>query len=119
MILATGGAGYIGSIVVERLLAEEVEVVVFDNLKEGHQGAVLPEAAFVYGDLTDRQAIGEVFRAYPIEAVLHLAAEANVPLSVTDPSRYFQVNVIGGFNLLEAIRIHGVNRMVFSSTAAV
>jgi len=119
MILVTGGAGYIGSIVVEQLLAEGAEVVVFDNLKEGHQAAVLPEAAFVYGDLTDHQAIDEMFGAYPIEAVLHVAAEANVPLSMTNPSHYFQVNVIGGFNLLEAMCTHGVNRMVFSSTAAV
>lgn len=119
MILVTGGAGYIGSIVVERLLAEGAEVVVFDNLQEGHGAAVLPEAVFIQGDLTDREAIDQAFKAYTIEAVLHLAAEANVPLSMTDPSLYFRVNLIGGFNLLEAMRRHGVSRMVFSSTAAV
>jgi len=119
MILVTGGAGYIGSIVVERLLAEGAQVVVLDNLQEGHRAAVLPEATFIYGDLTDRQIVNEVFESHPIEAVLHFAAEANVPLSMTDPARYFQVNVVGGFNLLEAMRMHGVDRMVFSSTAAV
>lgn len=117
-ILVTGGAGYIGSIVVEELLKDNNQVIVLDNLQEGHRGAVLPEAIFVEGDLADRKILDGVFQEHGIEAVIHMAAETTIEFSMSDPWRYFQNNVVNGLNLLESMREHGVRKMVFSSTAA-
>jgi len=117
-VLVTGGAGYIGSIVVEQLLDLGYEVVVVDNLKEGHREAVLPEAAFYEGDFGDRGLLDRIFGEHRIDAVLHFAAEAQVADSMVDPSKYFLTNVSKGLVLLEAMRAYGCDRMIFSSTAA-
>jgi UDP-glucose 4-epimerase len=93
-------------------------VVVIDNLQEGHRAAVAPGAAFVEGDIGDRALLDRVFSERQFHAVLHLAAEASVALSVSDPALYFQNNTVNGLILLEAMRKHGVTRVVFSSTAA-
>jgi UDP-glucose 4-epimerase len=118
-ILVTGAAGYIGSIVTEQLLREGNRVIALDNLQQGHREAVAPEAVFIKADLGDPEALDEVFRRYPIEAVMHLAAETVVEYSMTDPGRFFRTNVVYGINLLDTMLKHNVNRLIFSSTAAI
>jgi UDP-glucose 4-epimerase len=118
MILVTGGAGYIGSVCAEQLLARGYEVCVFDNLSRGHRQAVPAGAEFVEGDLEDRAAIGDVFRR-PIDAVMHFAAYALVGESMEQPNLYFRKNFGNALNLLEATVEAGVDRFVFSSTCAV
>jgi UDP-glucose 4-epimerase len=114
----TGGAGYIGSVVTSRLIEDGHEAVVFDSLKTGHRAAVHPRARFVEGDLLDRGALVSAVSDTKPDAVVHLAAEALVDESVRNPGLFFQVNVTGGLNLLEAMVGSGVKRIVFSSTAA-
>ena len=117
-LLVTGGAGYVGSIVAQRLLAAGHEVVVFDNLERGHRAAVPNGARLVAGDLTDAGAIANAL-AEGFEGVLHFAALALVSESVSHPERYYRTNVGGTLNLLEAMRGSGTRRLVFSSTCAV
>jgi UDP-glucose 4-epimerase len=117
-VFVTGGAGYIGSICVERLLGEGHEVTVFDNFSEGHRKAVDPRAGLVEGDLADRDGIAAALRAAAPDAVMHFAANALVGESMTDPSKYFRNNVANGLNLLDGMVAAGVKRMVFSSTCA-
>ncbi len=117
-LLVTGGAGYIGSVVVERALARGHRIVVLDNLQEGHAAAVPPECRLVQADYGDRAALARVFREEPFDAVVHLAAETTVATSVSDPAIYFQNNTVNGLALLEAMRQFHVMRLVFSSTAA-
>ncbi|MCX7683373.1 MAG: UDP-glucose 4-epimerase GalE [Anaerolineae bacterium] len=117
-ILVTGGAGYIGSIVAEELVKEGEHVIVFDNLSCGHRSAVHPEAVFVYGDLADRQAVRQVFEAYPtIDAVMHFASYTLVGESIEKPFQYLGCNVTNGLNLLQEAVAHGVRRFILSSTA--
>ena len=118
-VLVTGAAGYIGSVVAERLLAHGHVVGALDDLSEGHRAAVPGGARFFEGDLRDRARLAEVMSAVRPDAVVHLAAEALVGESVTNPAKFFEVNVTGGLNLLDAMRDAGVRRLVFSSTAAV
>lgn len=118
-IFVTGGAGYIGSVVVERLLEKGHEVAVFDNLSKGHREAVTAPAILIAGDLADRDLLRQSLAAHQPEAVIHLAASSIVGESVRFPNLYFQNNIVNGLNLLEAMREVGVNRLVFSSTAAV
>jgi UDP-glucose 4-epimerase len=118
-ILVTGAAGYIGSIVTEQLLKEGNRVIALDNLQQGHQEAAAPQAIFIEADLADSEAVDKVFRRYPIEAVMHLAAETVVEYSMTDPGRFFRTNVVYGINLLDIMLKHKVNKFIFSSTAAV
>ena len=118
MILVTGGAGYIGSHTVKELLRAGYEVVVLDDLSAGHREFVLTPH-FVQGDIRDRALLDRVFRRYPITAVMHFAALTSVPESVENPARYYEVNLLGTWNVLEAMRAHGVKLFVFSSSAAV
>ncbi len=117
-IFVVGGAGYIGSICVELLLDEGHEVIVFDNLTEGHRLAVDERAAFIGGDLSRREEIVRALRETKPEAVMHFAANALVGESMENPSKYFRNNVSAGINLLDAMREAGVGRFVFSSTCA-
>ena len=118
-VLVTGGAGYIGSVVAERLLGRGNTVVVLDNLVRGHRMAVPNEAEFIRGDLRDRDWLIRTVADVRPDAVAHLAGEALVGESATDPAKFFDVNVHGGLNLLDAMVNAEVNRLVFSSTAAV
>ena len=118
-VLVTGAAGYIGSVVAERLLEHGHAVGAFDDLSQGHRAAVPAGAGFFEGDLRDRARLAEVMSSVRPDAVVHLAAEALVGESATDPAKFFEVNVTGGLNLLDAMRAAGVRRLVFSSTAAV
>src|SRR5215208_2323615 len=118
-ILVTGGAGYVGSVSVEALVAGGHDVVVLDDLTSGHTWADLAGAELVVGTYTDRPAMVEILRDGQIEAVLHCAARSLVGESMADPARYYRENVAGGIALLEAMREATVNRLVISSTAAV
>ncbi len=118
-ILVTGAAGYIGSVVVERLVTDGHAVTALDDLRHGHRDAVHPGARFVDVDLLDRAGLRAVLHESAYDAVVHLAAEALIDESVRNPGLFFQVNVTGGLNLLDAMAAAGVSRLVFSSTAAI
>lgn len=115
-VLVTGGAGYIGSVTVKKLLQEGHEVVVFDNLEYGHKESVT--CPLVVGDLLDKESFKQL-DAYTFDAVIHFAAYLQVGESMTNPYKYFQNNIIGGLNLLEYMKGHKVPFIVFSSTSAV
>jgi UDP-glucose 4-epimerase len=115
--LVTGGAGYIGSIVVEELLKQRDEVVVFDNLYFGHREAVHPQATFVEGDLADRAAVKATFDAHDFEAVMHFASHTLVGESMERPFMYLGENITNGLNLLQEALNHGVRKFILSSTA--
>jgi len=117
-ILVVGGAGYIGSVCTELLLDEGHTVGVFDNLSEGHRGAIDPRAEFVEGDLAERNQIELALTQLKPDAVMHFAASALVGESMENPSKYFRNNIGNGLNLLDAMLAHGVKRFVFSSTCA-
>jgi UDP-glucose 4-epimerase len=117
-IFVTGGAGYIGSICVEQLLAAGHQVTVFDNLSEGHRLAVDPGATLCVGDLQNREEIEGAIREAKPDAVMHFAANALVGESMENPSKYFRNNVSAGINLLDAMVSNGVKKFVFSSTCA-
>jgi UDP-glucose 4-epimerase len=118
-VLVTGGAGYIGSHAVRRLRAAGADVVVVDNLGQGHRAAVPPEIPFYQIDLRETAALQEIITSQRIDSVMHFAALACVPESVAEPLRYYSNNVGGTLSLLEAMRSTGVRRIVFSSTCAV
>ncbi len=118
-ILVTGGAGYIGSVAVERLVARGDDVAVVDNLWRGHRNAVDDRAEFYSVDLRDAPRTEAVVREVTPDAILHFAAATLVPESVREPALYFSVNAAGSLNLLAAMIEGGVDRIVFSSTAAV
>lgn len=116
-ILVTGGAGYIGSITVERLIRAGDAVVVFDNLYQGHRDAVHPDAVFVQGDLADRTAVDAVMRDHQPDGIMHFASYTLVGESVEKPFLYLRDNVVNGLNLIESAVAHGVRRFILSSTA--
>src|SRR5206468_3710678 len=99
-------------------LDEGYEVVIFDNLSEGHRRAVDSRAKFIRGDLADRAQVEAALSSTRPDAVMHFAAFALVPESMRDPSKYFRNNVCNGLNLLDAMVATGVERMIFSSTCA-
>jgi len=117
-VLVTGGAGYIGAVVGEELLAGGHSVVVYDNLSSGHRDAVPAGATFVEADILDRPAVERALRDHGIEAVVHMAAKSIVGESVQKPVRYYENNVIGSLTLADAMLRCGVHALVFSSTAA-
>jgi UDP-glucose 4-epimerase len=117
-VFVTGGAGYVGSICVEELLQQGDEVIVFDNLSEGHRSAIDQRATYIQGDLTDLKSISLALDTSAPDAVMHFAASALVGESMTNPYKYFQNNVYGGLNLLHAMIENDVKRLVFSSTCA-
>src|SRR6516225_6473069 len=116
-ILLTGGAGYIGSACLRWLLRHGHDPIAYDNLSEGNAAAV-PDRRLVIGDIADTQRMADTMRQHGSEAVMHFAALASVPDSIADPDGYYQVNVIGTKNVLDAMRQAGVKGIVFSSTAA-
>ncbi len=118
-ILVTGGAGYIGSHAVRALVHKGYRVTVLDNLSKGHREAVHPQAAFVKLDLADAAALIEFLHKEKFDAVMHFAGLIEVGLSMKEPAKFFQTNVVYGLYLLEAMRMAGVKTIIFSSTAAV
>ncbi|MBX2989428.1 MAG: UDP-glucose 4-epimerase GalE [Bdellovibrionaceae bacterium] len=118
-ILVTGGAGYIGSVTVQKLREQKHDIVVYDNLSTGVREAVPQDVKFIFGDVRDRDLVARVMKDESIEAVVHFAAKLVVPESVEQPLEYYDVNVGGSLSLLEGARKAGVKAFVFSSTAAV
>lgn len=117
-ILVCGGAGYIGSHMCKLLAQSGYTPVVLDNLSTGHREAV-KWGPLVQADLLDAEELGQVFKRYRPDAVMHFAARSLVAQSVADPALYFFNNVTGTLNLLDAMRGAAVNNLIFSSTAAV
>lgn len=117
IILITGGAGFIGSHTARLLQEAGKRVVVLDNLSTGHAKYV--SCPLIVGDLNDKVLLNKVFTNYQIDAVIHFAASLIVEESVSNPQKYFTNNVTNGLNLLEAMTMAGVNKIVFSSSAAV
>ena len=118
-ILVVGGAGYIGSHTVRQLVDNGKNVVVLDNLVYGHRDAIVDKnVVFVEGDLGDRAVLDELFSSHDIGAVMHFAAYAYVGESVTEPSKYYHNNLAAPLVLLDAMRAHGVDIFIFSSTCA-
>jgi UDP-glucose-4-epimerase GalE len=117
-VLVTGGAGYIGSVFVEALLAAGERAVVLDDLSRGHRAAVHPEAVFYRGRTGDRELVARIAREHPLDACVHFAAFAYVGESVSEPGRYFDNNFTQAQLLFETLLAAGVKRVVFSSTCA-
>jgi UDP-glucose 4-epimerase len=115
-LLVTGGAGYVGSVCAARLVKAGHDVVVLDDLSTGHADAVPEGCRFVQADLAD---VADDLLAEGFDGVLHFAAKSLVAESMRDPKKYWDGNVLTSLRLLEAVRTHGVPRLVFSSTAAV
>lgn len=117
-VLVLGGAGYIGSHTVSELIDAGEEVVIADNLETGHIEAVHKDAAFYQGDIRDRAFVDSVFEKEKIDGVIHFAANSLVGESMTDPLKYYDNNLNGTKVLLQSMVAHGVDKIVFSSTAA-
>jgi UDP-glucose 4-epimerase len=118
-LFVTGGAGYIGSIVVEQLIANGHIAVVYDDLSRGHRAAVARESIFIEGNLMEREKLIRALGQHNIEAVIHLASSNQVEESIRNPHLYFTNNVSAGTALLDAMLSAGIKRIVFSSTAAI
>lgn len=118
-ILLTGGAGYIGSHTAAELLNDGNKVVIADSLETGHKKAVPPGAKLYVGDIRDRAFLDTVFNSETIDAVVHFAAYSLVSESMTNPLKYYDNNIGGTRTLLSAMTAHGIQNIVFSSTAAV
>ncbi len=118
-ILVTGGAGYIGSHTVLHILKAGYDVVVLDNLYSGHRWAIPEAAEFYQGDIHDRDLVTKIIRKYNIDSVIHFAGHIVVPESVENPAKYYQNNVVGSLNLIDACIANNINHFIFSSSAAV
>jgi len=117
-VLVAGGAGYIGSHATKQLLDTGHKVLVVDNLFRGHHAAVDSRADFIQADLADTQVLAQAMGEYSIECVMHFAALAYVGESVDQPLDYYEKNTGGTISMLQAMKMAGVKRMVFSSTCA-
>ena len=118
-VLVTGGAGYIGSVITDHLIANGHTVVVYDNLSKGHRDAVASDALLVNADLLDQGTLLRTLRSHRIEAVMHMAASSLVGESMARPEIYYENNVIATLTLLRTMLDLGIRMLVFSSTAAV
>src|SRR5689334_14468226 len=118
-VLVAGGAGYIGSHTVKRLLQAGHKPVIYDNLSRGHKTvADILKVPFVAADLNDRGTLTDTLRENKIDAVMHFAAYAYVGESVTEPLMYYQNNVATTISVLQCMKDVGIDRFVFSSTCA-
>lgn len=117
-VLVTGGAGYIGSAFVERLVAAGEQAIVLDDLSRGHRAAIHPDATFCAGRTGDRELVARIAREHTLDACVHFAAFAYVGESVSEPGRYFDNNFTQAQVLFETLLAAGVKRVVFSSTCA-
>ncbi|MCL9662775.1 UDP-glucose 4-epimerase GalE [Paenibacillus hunanensis] len=118
MIAVIGGAGYIGSHTVKYLIEQGEEVVVFDNLSNGHLEMVHEQAAFFQGDLASMSDLETFFNQYKVDSIIHFAAFAYVGESVEHPAKYYRNNMANTLNLLDSMLLHHINTIVFSSTCA-
>ncbi|QYH52329.1 UDP-glucose 4-epimerase GalE [Liquorilactobacillus hordei] len=118
-LLVLGGAGYIGSHMVKRLLEEKEDVIVIDDLSKGHEKAVDKGAVFIKGDIRDKNLLRSVFEKYKIEAVFHFCAYMQIPESLVKPNDYFDNNIYGLIALIDVMKDFKINKLIFSSSAAV
>ena len=116
-VLVTGGAGYIGSHVVQMLTERDYQVVVFDNLVKGNRAAVHPDATLIVGDLHDRAALARLFKSHQFDGIMHFASQILVAESMRQPFDYLRDNLYTIINLLECASRHSVKRFILSSTA--
>jgi len=116
-ILVTGGAGFIGSSITRLLIQNNFEVIVYDNLSKGHEDAIDPKAEFVNGDIRNKESLEKALNG--VDAIIHAAGFIVVPESVEKPELYFDNNLKGAVTVLEAMRSTKVNKIIFSSSAAV
>ena len=116
--LVTGGAGFIGSVIVEELLREGHTPIVFDSFAKGHHAGLPAGVAVVQGQISDTALLSETMRREQVEAVIHMVGLIEVGLSATNPAAFFEVNVGGSMSVLRAMIETNVKRLVFSSTAA-
>lgn len=119
VVLVTGGAGYIGSHIVRRLVETGREVVVLDDLSEGHRASIAQEASFIEGDFGDPSLLEGVLSSQGIRYIVHMAASCLVGESMVDPGKYYANNLARSLTLLQAATRQGIKGIVFSSTAAV
>lgn len=117
-ILVLGGAGYIGSHTVYELIDNGADVVVADNLQTGHLQALHPKARFYEGDIRDKAFLDNLFKKEKIDAVIHFAANSLVGESMVEPLKYYDNNLYGTMVLLKSMVENGIDKIVFSSTAA-
>jgi len=118
-ILVCGGAGYVGSHAVHELIQQNEDVVIVDNLQTGHKQAIHPQTKFYQGDIRDAVILDKIFTENKIDAIIHFAANSLVGESMVAPLKYFNNNVYGMQVLLESMVKHKIDKIVFSSTAAV
>jgi UDP-glucose 4-epimerase len=118
-ILVTGGAGYIGSVTVERLLDAGRDVVVLDDISKGHRDALPDDVNLVVGDIGDVDLVKRTLRRHDVESVIHFAARSLVGESMENPATYYETNVVRSCRMLDAMAASGVDKIVFSSSAAV
>lgn len=118
-ILVTGGAGYIGSFTVDKLIERGFNVVIVDNLSSGNKQNINKKAEFQELDILNKEALEKVFSEFNVDAVVHFAGKIEVEESMYDPKKYFDNNILGGLNILEAMRKNNVKNIVFSSSAAI
>ena len=118
-ILVTGGAGYIGSVTVERLKAKSDRVIVLDDLAQGHRESIDPDIPFYQGAIGDRALVDRIAKEHDIDSCLHFAVLASVAESVENPALYFENNVQQGISLVGALVDAGVRCFVFSSSCTV
>jgi UDP-glucose 4-epimerase len=118
-VLVTGGAGYVGSVCVKKLLSAGHRVVVVDDLSTGHREAVSKDAGFIHSDFSDAQRIDQAISDFNVDAVMHFAAATLVEKSMTDPRYYFDINVRKGLQFLDILLKRDIKNFIFSSTAAV
>jgi len=117
-VLVTGGAGYIGSVIVEELSKSGHTPVVYDSLVKGRRAALAPGVTLVQGDVRDASTVRRALQDHAVEAVIHMAALIEVGLSVIRPDQFFETNVGGSLSVMRAMLDAGVKRLIFSSTAA-
>jgi UDP-glucose 4-epimerase len=118
-VLVTGGAGYIGSFMVKRLIDDGHEVVVADSLERGHESSLDKRATFVKGNLLESEFVSRLFSEHQYDCVMHFAAYIAVGESMQHPGLYFRDNVFTTVSLLDAMKKHGVKKFIFSSTGTV
>lgn len=118
-ILVTGGAGYIGSITIRRLIEQKHEVIVLDNLTSGHQKALPPEVRLIIDGIENSKVLESIFVEQKIDAVIHFAASIQMGESVKNPSKYYWNNVVNSLRLFDSMVKYNVKKVVFSSTAGV
>ncbi len=118
-VLVTGGAGFIASHIVDRLIEQGHEVVIVDDLSTGKQANINPQARFYQLDIRDRSGLEEVFAQEKPDVVNHHAAQTDVRKSMDDPSFDAHVNILGSLNVIQLALKHGIRKIIFASTSAV